>query len=63
MKPDTERYVAVKIVARWLKQGYKKNDIALLWNQGNAGRCSSGTNKHGVEYDSCAYAEKVLASI
>jgi len=37
--------------------------VALIHNQGNAGKCKKGINKHGVKYDSCAYAQKVVAMI
>ena len=63
MTPARERYVAYKIIERWLAQGHDANDIALLWNQGHTGKCKSGTNKYGVEYDSCSYVKKVLAYI
>lgn len=58
----TEHYVALKKIQSWVEQGLSARQIALKWNQGHAGRCSAGTNKHGVKYDSCAYAEKVLAN-
>jgi len=63
MEPITERYVAVKMVERWLAKGYTKAEIALLWNQGHVGACSSGVNRHGVAYNSCAYQAKVLSRI
>lgn len=59
--PIRERYVAYKMIEKWLEQGYNAHDIALLWNQGHAGVCGSGTNRHGVRYNSCAYAKQVLA--
>lgn len=59
--PIREKYVAYKMIEKWLEQGYNAGDIALMWNQGHAGKCKSGTNKYGVKYDSCHYAEQVLA--
>lgn len=59
--PIRERYVAYKTIEKWLEQGYDARDIALLWNQGHAGQCKSGINKHGIKYDSCTYVKQVLA--
>ena len=61
--PTRERYVAYKMIEKWLYQGHNAREIALLWNQGHPGACKSGTNKHGVKYDSCAYARQVLAQL
>lgn len=58
-----ERYVALKKIDAWLAQGYTERDIALMWNQGSTGPCRIGVNKQGVPYNSCAYAEKLLASL
>lgn len=58
-----ERYVALLKVQRLLDAGYTARGVALVWNQGHTNGCSAGTNKHGVQYDSCAYAQKVLASL
>lgn len=63
MEPEVERYVAVRMVERWLAQGYTKSQIPLLWNQGNVGRCGAGVNRHGVKYDSCNYQNKVLSRL
>ena len=46
-------------VEEWLEKGKTVRDIALLWNQGNTGKCSSGINSLGVSYDSCDYAKNV----
>lgn len=61
--PIRERYVAYKMIEKWLDQGLTAHAIALRWNAGGATQCSRGINKHGVEYDSCAYTEKVLAQL
>lgn len=56
-----ERYVATVKIQSWLNEGKTASQIALLWNQGNLRKCSSGVNDYGVEYDSCGYVEAVLA--
>lgn len=61
MTPTRERYVAYKMIEKWLDQGLSASQIAKRWNQGHTGACKSGVNKYGVQYDSCAYTQKVLA--
>lgn len=61
--PQRERYVVTMMVQKWVEQGLSVSQIALRWNAGGATRCSSGINRHGVEYDSCAHVQKVLAYI
>lgn len=61
MTPVRERYVVTKIVEGWVDEGLTPAQIALRWNAGGATHCSRGTNKFGVEYDSCAHVSKVLA--
>lgn len=61
--PVRERYVAYKMIEKWLGEGYDADDVARIWNQGHAGKCKAGTNKHGVNYDSCAYERQVLAHL
>jgi hypothetical protein len=56
--PKTEYYVALMKIQTHLNEGYSDSDVAKIWNQGHAGKCSSGTNKLGVHYDSCAYEQK-----
>jgi len=46
-----------------LLEKYTPYQVALIHNQGHAGKCRKGVNKHGVKYDSCAYAQKVLAMV
>lgn len=58
--PVNERYVALHKIQVHLDDGYSDAGIALLWNQGHAGQCSRGVNRHGVAYDSCAYRDKVM---
>lgn len=61
MTPDRERYVATKMIEKWVGSGMSVSQIALRWNAGGATRCSSGYNRHGVWYDSCKYQRHVLA--
>jgi hypothetical protein len=56
-----EKYITSKMVAKWLSQGYSEKQIFLMWNSGRSSGCSSGINKYGVKYDSCAYVDKALA--
>ena len=58
-----EVYVALLKVQKLLDDGYTARGVALVWNQGHINGCSAGVNKHGVEYDSCSYAQQVLAKI
>lgn len=57
MTPVNERYVALRKIQHHINQGYSDSEIALIWNQGNPSPCKAGTNKQGVEYDSCAYVK------
>lgn len=57
-----ERYLVVKRVQGWLDQGYNEYQIALMYNGGEA-REKKGVNRHGVAYDSGAYARMVLAKL
>lgn len=61
MTPIRERYVVTMMVNKWVDQGMTASQIALRWNAGGATRCSSGTNRYGVRYDSCAHVQKVLS--
>jgi hypothetical protein len=63
MTPEREYYVVVTLIDRWLQQGLTEAQIALKWNSGQTIRCSSGVNRHGVRFDSCAYQRKVLAML
>lgn len=55
-----EKYVAAKMVERWLKQGMSAYQIGLAWNGGTAVE-KKGINKYGQEYDTAAYARSLLA--
>lgn len=55
-----EKYVVLRKVEKWKRQGYSPKEIALLWNQGNAGACDRGINQQGVHYDSCDYKQKIV---
>lgn len=59
----TERLVVVRKIQSWLDKGYSERQIFLMWNQGHAGKCSKGVNKHGAAYNSCAYAEAGLVAL
>lgn len=59
--PINEYYVAVRKIQYHLDQGYTDRQVIQIWNSGQAGQCVKGTNKFGVDYDSCAYEKKVLA--
>lgn len=63
MTPVNERYVALYKIQEHLNQGYSEAAIARIWNQGNAGPCVRGVNRHNVTYDSCAYEQKFLAQL
>jgi len=61
--PKTEYYVALHKIQFHLNEGYSDREVALIWNQGHAGQCRSGTNKHGVAYNSCAYEQKFILAL
>lgn len=63
MTPSREKYVAYKMIEKWLAQGKTPREVSLMWNQGHSGACKSGVNSMGVQYDSCSYAQKVLSYI
>jgi hypothetical protein len=62
MTPDRERYVATRMIERWIDEGLSVERIALRWNAGGATKCGRGYNKHGVWYDSCKYQAHVLST-
>jgi len=55
--------VALKKIQQHFNQGHDEDNVARIWNQGNAGPCVIGTNSSGVDYNSCAYEKKVLAML
>ena len=59
--PGNETYVAQYKIQMHLNQGHDEDNIARIWNQGNAGQCVRGVNSHGVRYDSCAYERAILS--
>jgi hypothetical protein len=63
MTPVNEEYVALYKIQQHLDEGYNEAQIALIWNQGHAGPCKAGTNSKGIEYNSCAYRDKVLVAM
>jgi hypothetical protein len=58
---EREYLVAVRMIEKWLNEGHNEGAVMRIWNQGNAGACVRGINRHGVAYDSCAYEQKVTA--
>lgn len=56
--PENERTVTARKIEQWLDAGHTARDVFLFWNQGHAGPCRAGVNRHGVAYDSCAYADR-----
>jgi hypothetical protein len=55
-----EKYIATMMVQKWLAQGHTEKEIFLMWNAGRPVEVR-GINKHGVQYDSGAYAKRALA--
>lgn len=63
---DTETYVVHEKVKKWVDAGYNTEQIASMWNAGEARPNAykenwKGTNKYGVKYDTPAYAKKVAS--
>jgi hypothetical protein len=62
--PFTEtnaEYVAARNIELKLKKGIPVERLMLQHNAGgNAAKCSSGINKNGTPYDSCAYVAKAM---
>lgn len=58
-----ERYVTTIVIQRWLDKGLTVKEIAYKWNHPAAlvNGCSAGTNSQGVPYDSCKYAQSLVA--
>ncbi|MBK9580275.1 MAG: transglycosylase SLT domain-containing protein [Fibrobacteres bacterium] len=63
--PVRERYVAYKMIERWLEEGLNAAQIAAKWNSGSPHNWQNkkGTNKHGVAYDVPQYVRNVLAQL
>ncbi|MEK9694526.1 MAG: hypothetical protein VW270_02115 [Candidatus Poseidoniales archaeon] len=62
MTEETEMYVAIKKIQKWKQQGFSDKEIARLWNSGTP-TPKKGINKHGVAYDTEAYARAVIANL
>lgn len=67
---ENERYVTKEIILKWIREGVTDRGVLLTWNQGSptgwgpgTKDCYAGVNKHGVAYDSCAYAARGLAAL
>lgn len=63
--PKRERYVAYKMIEKWLEQGYTAYQIAAIWNSGSPDNWQTkvGINKHGVAYNVPEYVYAVVANI
>jgi len=59
---ENQDFVAQSKINSLLEQGYNPEQIALIWNGGTPKR-KAGVNKYGVQYDSGAYADKVLQTL
>lgn len=59
---ENEFDVMVTANTKFLEK-YTPYQVALIHNQGHAGKCRKGINKHGVKYDSCAYAQSIVAML
>jgi len=57
-----QRYVTAKKVQNLLDQGKTDYQIGLIYNGGEV-KEKKGVNKHGVKYDSGAYASKLVKNI
>ena len=57
-----EKYIAVTKINQWLREGYTEYEVALKWNGGTAVE-KKGINKHGVAYDTKAYALAVISNL
>ncbi len=63
--PQKERYVAYKMIEKWLEQGLSTAQIAATWNSGSPHNWEhkKGINKHGVAYNVPEYVKQVLAQL
>lgn len=62
MTPENQDKVAQAKIADLAQQGYGPKEIALIWNGGQPIE-KKGINTKGVNYDSGAYANKVLKAL
>lgn len=66
MTADTETHVVNEKVKKWIKEGKTTSQIASMWNAGESKPDAYKQNwkginkKFGIEYDTPAYAKKVL---
>jgi len=54
-----EETVAILKIQQLLDRGFSERQIAHVWNGGTV-TCSSGVNRYGVPFDSCAYGDAIL---
>lgn len=57
-----EETVAILKIQQLIDRGFSRRQIAHIWNGGTV-TCSSGTNKYGVPYDSCAYGDAIVSKL
>jgi hypothetical protein len=62
MTKTNEMYVASVKIEGWLRDGLDPEQIAVMWNSGGT-QHRVGVNKHGVPYNTYAYATKVLQNL
>ena len=60
MTKTNQDRVATKHVESLIQQGYSPFEVALIWNGGEP-RIKKGMTASGVQYDSGAYARKIVA--
>lgn len=61
--PENTKKVVEGKILEWKKKGLTDRQIFLIWNQGHPGQCRKGVNSKGVAYNSCAYADKGVATL
>jgi hypothetical protein len=64
--PINEEYVATKKIQKLLDEGNSVKEVGLIWNGSLGGTEEAvekkGINRHGVLYDTTAYAKKVISA-
>ena len=61
---EQQNQVAYTKIKQWKDQGYNVGQVASMWNAGQGkpnayAEGHTGTNQHGVQYDTPGYAQKV----
>lgn len=64
---ENERFIAEQKINQLLEKGHTPKEVALIWNTSLGGAekpfVRKGTNKSGVNFDSGAYASKVVNTL